>query len=73
VAVQRRFVGFDVEIDGHTQQIEDLDFRISLHREKVTLVMFGEPGLGLTALRERGLIADSPRVLARDAHDRAPR
>ena len=73
VAVHRRFVGFDVEIDGHAQQIEDMDFRISLHREKVTLVMFGEPGLGLTALRERGLIADSPRVLGRDARDRAPR
>jgi hypothetical protein len=25
-----------------------------------------EPGLGITALRRRGLITDSPRVMARD-------
>jgi hypothetical protein len=34
------------------------------------LVSFGEGRAGLTGLRERGLIADSPRVLARDDRDR---
>jgi hypothetical protein len=29
-------------------------------------VSFGEPGLGIQGLRERHLITDSPRILARD-------
>jgi hypothetical protein len=64
--VQHSFAGFDVEIDGHAYPIEDVDYRISLAEERVTLVSFGEEGAALTGLRERGLIADSPRVLARE-------
>ena len=60
------WAGFDVEIDGHTQPLQALDYRLSVHDEKVTLVSFGELGPGVTGLRERGLIADSPRVLARE-------
>jgi NAD+ kinase len=59
--------GFDVEIDGHVHETDALEYRLSLWHEKVTLVSFGEPGPGLTALRQRNLIADSPRMLARDA------
>jgi NAD+ kinase len=67
IRVEPSFAGFDVEIDGHMQPLGDvLDYRLSLHQDKVSLVSFGEPGLGLATLRERGLIADSPRVLARD-------
>jgi NAD+ kinase len=66
VTVQPGFGGFDVEIDGHLQDLDALEYDLCLHHEKLTLVTFGEPGLGLTMLRERGLIADSPRVLARD-------
>ena len=69
VVVQHSFAGFDVELDGHAYPIEDVDYRIALAEEKVTLVSFGEGGAGLTGFRKRGLIADSPRVLARD--DRA--
>ena len=68
--VQPSFAGFDVEIDGHVHPIEDVDYRISLAEERVTLVSFGEGRAGLTGLRKRGLIADSPRVLARDDRDR---
>jgi NAD+ kinase len=67
VEVHPSFAGFDVELDGHTYPLEALDYRVSMHEEKVTLISLGELGLGLTGLRERGLIADSPRVLARDA------
>jgi NAD+ kinase len=65
LTVQPSYGGFDVEIDGHVHEYE-----LRLHHEKITLVTFGEAGLGLTMLRDRGLIADSPRVLARDR--RAP-
>ena len=71
VEVYASFAGFDVEIDGHTYPLQDLDYRVSLREEKVTLVSFGDLGLGLSGLRKRRLIADSPRVLARD--DRASR
>ncbi len=60
------FAGFDIEIDGHNYPLEALDYRLSLHEDKVTLVSFGELGLGIPALRGRGLITDSPRILARD-------
>jgi NAD+ kinase len=66
IEVQPSFAGFDIEIDGHVYPIEERDFRVSLHEEKVTLVSFGELGMGITSLRQRRLITDSPRVLARD-------
>jgi hypothetical protein len=49
--------------------VDALDYRLSVHEEKVTLVAFGEHGLGIPGLRKRRLITDSPRILARD--DRA--
>ncbi len=66
VEVHPTAAGFEIEIDGHTQQLSAVDYRVSLHPEKVTLVSFGELGLGLAGLRKRRLITDSPRVLARD-------
>jgi NAD+ kinase len=66
VEVHPSFAGFHIEIDGHRYPLEALGYRLSLHDEKVTLVSFGELGLGVGGLRERGLITDSPRVLARD-------
>ncbi len=66
VVVHPSFAGFEIEIDGHAYPITALDYRLSLRDDKVTLVTFGELGLGLTGLRARRLIIDSPRVLARD-------
>ena len=66
VRVHPSFAGFDAEIDGRTDPLQDLDYRISLNEDKVTLVALGELGVGLAGLRKRGLITDSPRVLARD-------
>jgi NAD+ kinase len=70
VEVRPSFAGFDVEIDGHIYPIQDLRYDVSLHPDKVTLVSFGELGLGIPGLRKRGLIADSPRILARDGRAR---
>jgi NAD+ kinase len=64
------FGGFDIEVDGHIQEIDGTRFVVRLTESMATLVSVGDPGLGLTALRHRGLIADSPRVLARN--ERAP-
>jgi NAD+ kinase len=76
VEVHPSFAGFDIEIDGHSYPLKALDYRLSLHEEKVTLVSFGELGLGIPGLRERRLVTDSPRILARDdrtaRHDPRP-
>jgi NAD+ kinase len=58
--------GFDVEVDGHRASIDATTFTIRLAEHTATLVSMAEPGLGITALRRRGLITDSPRVTARD-------
>ena len=63
--------GFDVEVDGHPQDVDALRFVLRLVEGRATLVSLGDPGLGLTALRRRGLITDSPRVLARDERSSA--
>jgi NAD+ kinase len=61
------YAGFDVEVDGHPMEVEQATrFTIALCEHSATLVAMAEPGLGITALRRRGLVTDSPRVLARD-------
>jgi NAD+ kinase len=66
VVVEPGFGGFDVEIDGHEHDLEGPRFALTLHMDKLTLVTFGASGRGLTGLRKRLLVFDSPRVLARD-------
>jgi NAD+ kinase len=63
------YAGFDVEIDGHRRSTPARRYRITLQPGRATLVGFGAAGRGFAALRRRGLLADSPRILARD--DRA--
>jgi NAD+ kinase len=59
--------GFDIEVDGRIDSIErGTRFVLRMVETAATLVAIGDPGLGMRALRHRGLIADSPRVLARD-------
>jgi len=70
VEVQPSFAGFEIEIDGVRSTPDAHSFRLTLHPGKATLVSFGTAGRGFTGLRRRRLIADSPRILARD--DRAP-
>jgi NAD+ kinase len=71
VVVHPSYAGFDIEIDGHAQGLDAVEYEISLHQEKVRLVSFEELGLGIASLRARRLVTDSPRMLARD--DRAAR
>jgi NAD+ kinase len=66
VEVHPSYAGFEIQIDGHTTPLTAAGYRLSLHEQKVTLVSFGRLKLGITGLRERRLITDSARVLARD-------
>ena len=66
VEVHPSHAGFEIQTDGHENPLTAASYRLSLHDQKVTLVSFGELRLGIAGLRERRLIADSPRVLARD-------
>src|SRR3954454_8644515 len=61
------FGGFGVEIEGHAHSGGARVYRLTLHRDKVTLISHGEPGRWIAGLRQRQLILDSPRLLARDA------
>jgi NAD+ kinase len=66
VEVQVGYTGFGVEIDGHRRPVEATSFRLTRQENKVKLVTFSPSGATLGTLRRSGLIADSPRVLARD-------
>jgi NAD+ kinase len=66
VEVHPSYAGFDIEIDGHRRPVAARAFRLTLEENKVRLVTFAPSDQGLRWLRQRGVIADSPRVLARD-------
>ena len=66
VEVHQSYAGFEIQADGHAVPLEAASYRLSLHDEQVTLVSFGRLKLGLAGLRERRLITDSARILARD-------
>jgi len=71
VLVHPGFSRFGIDIDGQPQHIEGERFDVRRHPDKVRLVTFShDPDHGLEALRARGLIADSPRVSARDAREK---
>ena len=62
--------GFDVEIDGQRRHTESTRFTFTLDPHRLRLVTFETTGRGLTGLRDRGLIADSPRIRAREGRGR---
>jgi NAD+ kinase len=67
VDVEPGYAGFDVEIDGRTRESAEKRYRIAMHPEKLSLVTFAAMDRGLNGLRRRGIVTDSPRILARDA------
>jgi NAD+ kinase len=67
VDVEPGYAGVDVEIDGRPRAPGARRYRVTLHPHKLSLVTFAEADRGLTSLRRRGIITDSPRILARDA------
>ena len=59
--------GWVAEVDGERRTPTGESFRFRLHANRLELVTFAGADRGLTALRTRGVITDSPRILARDA------
>jgi NAD+ kinase len=70
IEVHPSYAGFEVQIDGHAYPLDEVEYELTMHENKVTLVSLDQLGLGIQGLRKRGLITDSPRVLARDARTR---
>jgi NAD+ kinase len=66
IDVHPGFGGFYAEVDGQRRPLGDPRFRLRLDPGRLVLVAFDRAGHGLAGLRRRGLIADSPRVVARD-------
>ncbi len=65
IDVHPSYAGFDVEFDGQREMLEERSFQVGLQPDAGILVRLSAADQGLTRLRERGLIADSPRALIR--------
>jgi NAD+ kinase len=61
--------GFDLEVDGFLVDTEAHRFSVSSEHAYATLVALDGSRSGLPWLRERGLISDSPRVVARGSQE----
>jgi NAD+ kinase len=67
VKLEPGHAGFEVEVDGRRRPpAATRSYRFTLRPDALRLVMFASVGRGLDGLRRRGLIADSPRIVARD-------
>jgi NAD+ kinase len=58
--------GSRFEVDGQELEVDALEATIRLRQEYASLVALADQEPPLTALRRRGLVIDSPRILARD-------
>ncbi|MFZ0089096.1 MAG: NAD(+)/NADH kinase [Solirubrobacteraceae bacterium] len=59
--------GARLEVDGQIVDIEPERLTVSFRPDVATVVSFSDQEPFLTALRRRGIIVDSPRILAEDA------
>ncbi len=70
VLVQPGYGGSRFEIDGQQVGVETLEVSVTLRRDYASLVALAGQEPLLTGLRRRGLVVDSPRILAREARAR---
>jgi len=70
VSMQPGYGGSRFEIDGQETGVEALEVSVTLRRDYASLVAVADQEPLLTGLRRRGLVVDSPRILARDARSR---
>jgi NAD+ kinase len=66
VSVEPGYGGSRFEVDGQEAAMPTLEVRVSLRPEYASLVTLADHPSLLSALRNRGLVVDSPRVLARE-------
>jgi NAD+ kinase len=67
VLVEPGYGGGRFEIDGQAAEMEAVELSVTLCRDYASLVALAVQEPMLTGLRRRGLLVDSPRILARDA------
>lgn len=67
LSVEPGYGGSRFEVDGQELAAEAHEATVSLREEYASLVMLAEQEPFLSGLRRRGLVADSPRILVRDA------
>ena len=67
LAIEPGYGGVRYEVDGRIVPLAADDLTVSLRPAYATLVRLADEESRLTGLRRRGLVLDSPRVLARDA------
>jgi NAD+ kinase len=72
VTIEPGYGGVRAEIDGLRAPIEGNVMTVQNRPEYATLVKLAESEPRLTGLRRRGLVLDSPRVLARDVRSEPP-
>lgn len=60
--------GFDLNVDGFEVPTNAVRFEVTIEPRYATLVALDGIVTGVTGLRERGLISDSPRVRLREGH-----
>jgi NAD+ kinase len=65
------FGGFRLEIDGQTRRLKARTISVRLQPDAATVVSFPDQRPFLTQLRQRGIISDSPRIIAEDERQRA--
>jgi len=66
VEIRRGYGGARFEIDGQPSELPGTAFAASLRPDAARLLRLGDEEPFLAALRRRGIISDSPRVLAED-------
>jgi NAD+ kinase len=60
-------IELDGQIQGRVEPLAPVTFTVALRQRHATLVALGGEEPMLTGLRRRGVLADSPRIVARDA------
>jgi NAD+ kinase len=72
LSVQSGYGGSRFEIDGQDLPAQTLEATVSLRRDYATLITLADQEPLLAGLRRRGLVVDSPRILARDLRAAPP-
>ena len=71
LSVEPGYGGSRFEIDGQETPMEAMEVTVKLRGEYASLINLADEEPVLTGLRRRGLVVDSPRILARDARNKS--